>query len=426
MRVLFVNPSSPPVPYGSGLQVHNWGNIQALQLLGHEIFLVMLSRYGEDYDEKINEANHANKELKLCTVIEVPERKVPSLNALKPGLILSELARLYLRKETYFVQNHTLICSELERIIVATKAEMIWYEDFYVAIYDNWLKREIPAIYNSHDNQARLYKQKIKNTNNYSNRLSSKIRRLIYASRYKGLVNSEFKTQKRCNVMFTGNRSDAELSKSHGVNAIARKVPIIGPSENILEKRRSYINNVSLHKDNKIKLLHLGALHGSFTARSLLWFLREEWQNFQRGIKDTNVELHVIGSGKPSKELLKQLDQPNIVYRGYVEDIWGELMNTFAMIIPGQVSTGIRIRVPVAFSLMVPIIGNRVSFHGMPDAIDGETVLYAENSVEYAHAVSKLMDNVDFYHSMCLNIRRVYEDNFSIKAASVDIQTAIP
>ena len=424
MRVLFVNPSAPPVPYGTGLQVHNWGNIQALQLLGHEVYLVMLTRHGENRSTKVKEASDAIKGLKMCTTIEVPKQPIRSLSSLTPSLIIKELIEPITLKGSFFVQNHEKVCLEIEKLLHDINAELIWYEDFYVAIFDNWIKRKIPAVYNSHDNQARLYKQKNLNGFCYSKRIGSKIRRTIYNNRHKALEKSEFKTQKRCDIMFTGNIEDSELSKSHGVNAISRRVPIIGPSEKLLNERNNRLNNDKIQK-NKIKLLHLGALHGSFTSKSLLWFLDEVWQNLLKELKDIDIELHIIGSGKPSKELLKKFDQPNIVFRGYVEDLWEEFVDTFAMIIPGQVSTGIRIRLPVAYSMMVPVIGNQVSFHGMPDAKDGEIVLYAETVEEYAVAVRKLMDNASFYKSMCQNVRRVYDDNFSLKAASMDIQRAI-
>ena len=423
MRVLFVNTSMPPVPYGTGHQVHNWGNIQALQLLGHEVFLVMLSRYGEDSETKIKEANHANENLKLCTAIELPEQRNKSLNSLSIPLILKELSKPFLGKVPYFIQNHQFVCSELERLITDIKAELIWYEDFYVAVFDNWINRNIPAIYNSHDNQAKLYKQKNLNRNDYSKRFGSKIRRLIHKNRHNILEKSEFITQRRCNLMFTGNSDDAVLSQSRGVKAILRKVPIIGANEELLNKRKNHINNKI--KKSKLKLVHLGFLNGGFTAKSLIWFLDNIWPSLLRESKDINVELHIIGGGKPSEELLNKFAQPDIIYRGYVEDLWKEFVDTFAMLIPGQVSTGIRIRVPVAFSMMVPVIGNKVSFHGMPDAKDGKTVLYAENAVEYSSAIRSFIESTSVYEAMCKDVRRAYEDSFSIKAASVQIQQAI-
>jgi len=424
MKILSINPSLPPVPYGSGMQVHNWGNIQALQLLGHEIFLVMLLKYGDDIEMKIETANHANKSLKLCTAIEVPEQQNRSLNSLSPCLVLKELIEPIISKESYLVKNHQLVCLQLERLIAENEIQLIWYEDFYVAIYDNWINRKIPAIYNSHDNQARLYKQKNLNSIHSYKRIGSKIRRIIYQNRHWALEKSEFSIQKRCDIMLTGNFKDVALSKSRRVNALSRRVPIIGANDKFLDERKNYINKNEIKK-NRIKLLHLGALYGSFTSKSLSWFLDDIWKTLLSELKDFNIELHIIGSGEPSKDLLKSIDQPNIIYRGYVENLWKEFIDTFAMLIPGQVSTGIRIRMPVAFSMMIPVIGNEVSFRGMPGVKDGETVLYAENAAGYSEAVRKLRNNTSFYKLMCENVRIVYNNNFSIKSASADIQHAI-
>jgi hypothetical protein len=424
MRVLFVNTSMAPIPSNTGHQVHNWGNIQALQLIGHEVFLVMLSTYGENIRTKIEDANRASKNLQLCTAIEVPKQRNKSLNSLSPFLIFQELTELLFKKESYFVQNHQLVCSELEKLIESTEADLIWYEDFYVAVFDKWIKRKIPAVYNSHDNQAKLYKQKNLKNSTPANRIGTRIRRLIYIYRWKVLQKSEFRVQRRCNVMFTGNSDDAALSKSRGVNAILRRIPIRGANQEFLDKRKIFISKGKVQK-NSLKLLHLGTMKGSFTSKSLLWFLDHIWENLLRELSDFDVELHIIGSGKPSDELIKNFKQPNIIYRGYVENLWEEFVDTFVMLVPGQISTGTRIRVPVAFSMMVPVIGNKVSFHGMPDAKDGETVLYAENIIEYSDSIKRLWEDTFFYKSICHNVRHVYDKNFSIKATSLDIQREI-
>tara|TARA_B100002052_G_C15831113_1_gene575400 strand:- start:61 stop:1347 length:1287 start_codon:yes stop_codon:yes gene_type:complete len=423
MKILFINPSSPPVPYGTGLQVHNWGNIQALQLNGHEIFLVMLSTDIQNKKEKIKQAKLENKNLKLCTVVEIPRQQIRSLNSLSLSLIFKEFTESQKAKESYFINNDQSVSRKLEDLIIQSKAELIWYEDFYVALYDNWISRNIPAVYNSHNNQSNLYKQKYLNDNQYGKTLGGRIRRIIIQNRYKQLMKFEFKVQRKCNIMFTGNSDDADLSRSKTINAVLRKVPVIGADNEMLIKRKNYLN--SLKKNNhKIKLVHLGALNGSFTSQSLLWFLSDVWKVFLEKINIIDIELHIIGGGQPSDELLKQINQPNIVYRGYVDNIWIELIDAFAMLIPGQIFTGVRIRMPVSFSMMVPVIGNKISFQGMSDAKDRESVLYAENPSQYLEAIKALYDNYSFYKKICQNSKEIYDKNYSIDAASADIKRA--
>jgi glycosyltransferase involved in cell wall biosynthesis len=423
MRILFVNTSMPPVPYGTGHQVHNWGNIQALQLLGHKVYLVMFSKFGDDGAAKIAEANSVNQNLELCTTIEVPEQRVRSLNTLSLSLVIKELTDSLINKKSYLVNNYQSVCLKFGEIIKDTEAEVIWYEDYHVAIFDNWISRNVPAIYNSHDNQAKLYKQKNLDNSQFSMNLGSQIRKIIYKRRHRILEEFEFKTQKKCNFMLTGNSQDAELSKSRGVNTILRTVPIIGAPVESLRCRINYINNKTI--DQKIKLVHLGYLQGGFTSRSLIWFMDNVWNDLCHELQDVDFELHIIGGGKVSEQLRNKFLQKNIIYRGFVENLWDEFVDTFAMLIPGLISTGIRIRVPVAFSMMIPIIGNKISFDGMQNIKNGETILYAENGKDYAKSIRKLIDNDLLYKSICKKSRNVYDENFSIKSASVDIERVL-
>ena len=55
-----------------------------------------------------------------------------------------------------------------------------------------------------------------------------------------------------------------------GVNAVLRKIPVVGAKNNFLEKRKSFLENKISKK--KFKMIHLGGLSGSFTSSSLLWF----------------------------------------------------------------------------------------------------------------------------------------------------------
>jgi len=424
MRVLIVNPSSPPIPGKDGLQVHNWGNIRILQMLGHEVYLVMLIKQGENGKIKVKEATEAIPGLKMCVCVEIKEHAAQSLSSLTPMLILKELIKPWLRKVALFVPDHEHVCLAIEKLIQDVNVELVWYEDFYVAVFDNWIRRSIPAVYNSHDNQANIYKQNNLLLNRELKRFGNKIRKAIYQNRHKALVKAEFTTQKRCDLMFTGNRVDAELSKAHGINAVNRRVPVIGPDKAILKARRKFITNFNIKSDT-VKLMHLGSFNGSFTPISLMWFLDEVWPSFLKEFNNYKIELHIIGAAEPPADLLRRFDQPKVIYRGFVEDLWKEFINTFVLLIPGKISTGIRIRVPTAFSIMVPVIGNEISFRGMTDVVDGATALFAETDVDYTNAMKKFINSNIFYKSMCEELRETYNSNFSLESASEDIRKAI-
>ena len=364
MKILFISPSSPPVPYGTGLQVHNWGNIKILQLLGHEIYLVMLKNKNMDSKSIIEKVNESNDNLKLCRVLNGSDFNYKSLNSLSLEAVFSEILGFFFKGYFYNFPVSQKLVSSLDKIIKNSKIDMIWYEDYYVAVYDEFLKRTVPAVYNSHDVQAELIKKKyLDQLKNFSS-IGSILRKLIHFSRYNALKASEVKIKKKCDIMFSGNYLNIKDAKLKHINAIYKRVPIQGPDRNYLSKRKDWINNIKIPK-KKVKLIHVGALHGSFTSRSLLWFFETIWDDFLKGIDNKSLELHIIGGGTPSDKLNKFFNHPQVIYRGYVKDLWKEFINTFAMLIPGVLHTGIRVRLPVAFSMMIPIIGNEISFYGM-------------------------------------------------------------
>ena len=65
---------------------------------------------------------------------------------------------------------------------------------------------------------------------------------------------------------------------------------------------------------------------------------KKNWRELLSKFKDYEIELHIIGSGVPSKELLKQFDQTNIIYRGFVENLMEDKVKLhFKDIVKGNV-----------------------------------------------------------------------------------------
>ena len=59
MRILFINTSDPPLPFGTGHQVHNWGNIISLIKLGYKVDLVIMSQNDSKTLDNIRQAKNS-------------------------------------------------------------------------------------------------------------------------------------------------------------------------------------------------------------------------------------------------------------------------------------------------------------------------------------------------------------------------------
>ena len=138
-----------------------------------------------------------------------------------------------------------------------------------------------------------------------------------------------------------------------------------------------------------------------------------------------NLELHIIGGGKPSPELKESFNKPNVLYRGYVDNIWDELVDSFFVVVPGKLITGVRIRVPTIFSMMVPAIGNKVSFDGMFKNNKMQGALFAENNHQFSKNIKMMADDHDYYLRICKDAMAFYLNNHSLNKAAKDIDNII-
>ena len=153
--------------------------------------------------------------------------------------------------------------------------------------------------------------------------------------------------------------------------------------------------------------------------------MNQVWPKLLKDLSTYNLELHIIGGGKPSLELKKSFDKRNVYYRGYVDNIWDELVDSFLLVVPGKLITGVRIRVPTSFSMMVPAIGNKVSFDGMFKNNKMQGALFAENNHQYSKNIKMMANDHDYYMRICKDAMAFYLNNHSLKEAAKDIDNII-
>ena len=80
-------------------------------------------------------------------------------------------------------------------------------------------------------------------------------------------------------------------------------------------------------------------------------FLFEEVLNkIKNSIGEKNFEIHVIGKGNLLDKLKKYQNDPNVIMRGYVEDINIEFDTADIVLIPTAVFLGFRCRILNAFA----------------------------------------------------------------------------
>ncbi len=99
----------------------------------------------------------------------------------------------------------------------------------------------------------------------------------------------------------------------------------------------------------------------------LNWFMESVYTKYRDSIK---CKIKIMGGGMPNEFKNKYVDDDNVVYLGYVEDSYSEIVKCRAMIVPLFQGAGIKIKVLDSFSTGTPVIGTDLAFEGLSQIQD--------------------------------------------------------
>ncbi len=97
----------------------------------------------------------------------------------------------------------------------------------------------------------------------------------------------------------------------------------------------------------------------------------------------------IVGANSPPE--LEDRESENIVTTGFVDDFRPYIWNASAFVAPIFTGAGMRVKVLEAMACGAPIVGSRLSMHGI-EAIDGQHYLHAETASEFAEAACRCVE----------------------------------
>lgn len=137
------------------------------------------------------------------------------------------------------------------------------------------------------------------------------------------------------------------------------------------------------------------------------WFLENCWHKLKS--IDSEYKLQIIGNWE--KVFVQEIKKnyPNIIFKGFVEDLSSTIQNTI-MIVPITVGSGIRMKILEACVNGVPVISTSVGAEGLP-LIDGEDCLIANTPENFINSILKMKDKslrMQFIHNSMKKIIELY------------------
>lgn len=134
--------------------------------------------------------------------------------------------------------------------------------------------------------------------------------------------------------------------------------------------------------------------------------------------KDNTIKVDIIGN---VKDMMPNIQHPNINMHGYVADMEQFLLNSKIMVAPLRYGAGVKGKVGQAFEYFLPVISTRIGAEGMM-LENGKNALIRDEAEDFANAILELYHNENLW----LHLQKHSEESlypFSIQHLHHQIDT---
>lgn len=143
-------------------------------------------------------------------------------------------------------------------------------------------------------------------------------------------------------------------------------------------------------------------------VQAVKWFCKEVLPEVQLNIPGASFT--IVGA-RPTQEVLALSQQPGVIVTGQVPDVRPYIQNASAAVAPLLLARGIQNKVLEAMAMETPVVVTREAFKGV-DAPEGEGVIPADTSKEFAAKVVQLLNDPRFAAQVGKKGRRLVERRY--------------
>lgn len=389
-----------PYPGNNGIPMLGWALVNYMVKVGHKVTVIGLQDERDDFTKP--EHQYMLNSIGIETII-VPYKTI--------GNSQNKIKNYFNRLKFEKIYPTAYLTSSLEDIINQKNPDAI------IAVHiealapllklHKWLCMGIMGDLT----HSRLYYQwryiRSKSVVNFWKRFIVILPLLKITARY------ELAMLKNCNLTGAVSASEASWLRNHGLyNCKYYRIPIANDVE---------IKRIKKDKNDKYKLVLLGALHGTATRTGLSFFVNRVCPFLEKVLEATCYEIHIIGSGKWPEEVPDISAKKNIKLRGYVDDLSQELLSTDVFLAPTPMPLGIRVRVLTALSYGCCIVSHRANSSGIPELKDGINCLLADSGEEFANKIIIALKDRKLRDELSSNARKTFEKFFTATVAAKEI-----
>ena len=381
MRILQISPQVP-VPLDTGGRIGIYGITKYLAERGNEIHFVT---YHKDIDH-----NWAIKELRKFCIPYI-------LNVQTSNRILPAAFNL-LSTIPYNISK--FISSELKIFLIdffrKNEVDIVHVDHLHLAWTINILRKltDVPIVLREHNLEMMIMKRFYERQEKLILKTFAQIQYLKF-KKYEPTLSEKF------DMCITVSSKDEELlSEMNPKIKIQTITP--GVDQKLLNYKRGSLKPFSI--------AHVGQLNWQPNLDSLQWFINDILPTVVKQHKD--IKLYVYGAGDYTKIKIPEELLKNIIFKGYVEDIWKEMEDKTLLVVPLRIGSGIRIKILEMLAFGQSIITTSIGKEGL-DLNDQEHLLVADSENEFAAKIIKFFNGEFDNLKMLKNSQNLVRENYT-------------
>lgn len=388
MKILQVT-NKVPYPTKDGGAIACMNLTKGFAHLGHEVSVLSMNTV--KHHVSIDEIPSSVKDLANFHFVEVPAR----ISA------FAAFFNLLFSKNPYNAVRfiNTNFSRELARLLSENKFDVVQLEGLYVCPYIPIIRKNSDAtiVYRSHNIEYEIWERTTKLAqglkNIYLKNLTARIKRFEV-----GLLNSY-------DLLVPITERDGTILNRLGNNK-PQHISQTGIDSSVLVPNAKNLEYPSV--------FHIGSMEWAPNQEGLIWFLENCWSSIHE--KYPELKFYIAGRNAPAW-LIEKLKAPNVVFEGEVADAYEFMNSKSIMIVPLFSGSGMRIKIIEGMALGKSIVSTPIGAEGI-DISPNENVVIASEAEKFREAISKLIEDREFFDKIGKNAVDFINEKFDNLAAA--------
>lgn len=170
----------------------------------------------------------------------------------------------------------------------------------------------------------------------------------------------------------------------------------------------NYDSNIeTLNSEKNNTFVFVGDFKHTPNVDAVLWYIQEVIPFLESGIKD-NFRFLIIGSDLP-EYIQKMLIGTHLDYLGWQESLAEYYRSARALVAPIRFGAGKKGKIAEAISLNCPVVTTPIGAEGF-SLVNGEDALIAESAMEFAQAISKIVNVPNLANDLAVRAKEKFSD----------------